>query len=72
MSFLKRNQLTTEEASKNKPTVDQFHSARKFTVKYNYDPKMGPNENPEAELSLKCGDIVYVSSEIDADGFFEG
>lgn len=44
-----------------------------YIAKYNYDPfQFSPNENPEAELPLSSGDYVFISGEMDEDGFFEG
>ncbi|GAB1608045.1 RIMS-binding protein 2 isoform X3 [Argonauta hians] len=44
-----------------------------YIAKYNYDPfQFSPNENPETELALNSGDYVFISGEMDEDGFFEG
>lgn len=37
-----------------------------FVAKYNYDPvQHSPNENPEAELTLKAGDYIFIYGDID-------
>ena len=66
------------DTGKMKPQQQPHHNGsnsrrvKKFIVKYNYNPLMGPNENPEAEMSLKAGQFVYVNGSMDADGFYEG
>lgn len=44
-----------------------------YTCKYSYEPfKNSPNDNPEAELPLTAGEYLYVLSEEDEDGFYNG
>ncbi|XP_055328435.1 RIMS-binding protein 2-like isoform X2 [Paramacrobiotus metropolitanus] len=46
---------------------------RRMVAMYDYDSKSAsPNVDDEMELSFKKGDTIYVSGEMDEDGFFEG
>lgn len=44
-----------------------------FMARYHYDPyKQSPNENPDAEVTLICGDFILVFGSVDEDGFYYG
>lgn len=44
-----------------------------FMARYHYDPyKQSPNENPDAEVTLICGDFILVFGGVDEDGFYYG
>ncbi|XP_028905450.1 RIMS-binding protein 3-like [Ornithorhynchus anatinus] len=45
---------------------------RVFLARHSYDPFLGPNESPEAELPLTAGEYIYIFGEVDEDGFLEG
>ncbi|XP_019833183.2 RIMS-binding protein 3A-like [Bos indicus] len=43
-----------------------------FLARYSYNPFEEPSEHPESELPLTPGDHVYIFSDMDEDGFYEG
>lgn len=45
---------------------------RKFLALYSHDPADSPNEHPELELPLTAGQFVYVTGEMDEDGWYIG
>lgn len=47
--------------------------AKVFIARYNYDPyKQSPNDNPDAEITLRAGDFILVFGGVDQDGFYTG
>ncbi|XP_031219120.1 RIMS-binding protein 3 isoform X1 [Mastomys coucha] len=43
-----------------------------FLARYSYNPFEGPSEHSQGQLPLTAGDYVYVSGDVDEDGFYEG
>ena len=45
---------------------------RRFLARHSYNPFEGPNEDPENELPLTAGQYVYISGDVDEDGWLLG
>ncbi|XP_076434656.1 RIMS-binding protein 2-like [Babylonia areolata] len=47
--------------------------ARRMVALYDYDPQeLSPNVDSELELAFKQGDIIFITGEMDEDGFYVG
>ncbi|KFO34813.1 RIMS-binding protein 3A, partial [Fukomys damarensis] len=54
------------------PDAPSTSKSKIFQARRSYNPFEGPSEHPESELPLTAGDYVYVSGDLDEDGFYEG
>ncbi|KAL1763284.1 RIMS-binding protein 3, partial [Sigmodon hispidus] len=48
------------------------HKLKIFLARYSYNPSERPTDHSQGELPLTAGDYVYVSGDMDEDGFYKG